>query len=163
MYHLQQAYDSATAKTEAEALVAMERFFTLPSILFTHYSISDNVEDTDAYFTYPLNVFGQSGATGDQAPLFNTLRIDFTKLGGGRPGRKYYRGALTESVVQAFGRLDPAWYAQLVTQIQTTMDANTAGGENFTYVSASAHPFVAMRQLRRGSKKKNIPSPPTTP
>lgn len=159
VYHLQAAYDSEAGATQAMGLVTMERSLYLPNVLITHYNLSDNIEDTDAYYSVPLNLLGTSAATGDPAPLHNTVRVDFSKLGGGRPGRKYYRGVLTESHIGPWGQILSGNITSWQNTIQAVMDANTAGGENFTYVSATVHPFVAMRQLRRGSKKKSTPSP----
>lgn len=154
VYHLSLAYDSAQASAQAMGLVDFERNMSLTSVLFTHFTISDNIEDTDAYFSTPLNLLGQSPATADPAPLWATLRIDFSKLGGGRPGRKYYRGCLKENLVGPFGLLDPTFVSGVQTNAQTVMDANTAGGENFTYVNAAVYPYMQIRQLRRGSKKR---------
>lgn len=153
VYHLEGAYSAAQSTTEADAIVAFERALTLTGVLFTHYNLSDNVEDTDAYITKPLNLMGLSGAAGDRSPLYTTLRIDFSKLGGGRPGRKYYRGVLTESLLGAYGAVDPTMVGVWQTEAQTLIDAVSAGGENFSYVTAAVYPFAQMRQLRRGSKK----------
>ena len=159
VYHLQAAYSDATATTQAEALVAFERSIHQTSVLFTHYNLSDNVEETDAYFSVPLNQMGQVAGAGSIAPLYMTLRIDFSKLGGGRPGRKYYRGVLDESIVAGLGAIDSAAITNFQTKAQAVIDTTTAGGENFTYVNAAVYPLAQMRQLRRGSKKKKDPSP----
>lgn len=156
-YNLQEAYDAAAATTAAQTIVAFERGLYLTNVLITHYNLSDGVEDTDAYFSVPVNQAGQVTPSGDTAPLFNTLRIDFSKLGGGRPGRKYYRGVLHEAVVNAFGALSSTAISTWQTAAQTMADNTSAGGTNFTYVTAAVYPYVQMRQLRRGSKKKITP------
>lgn len=159
-YELQGEYNSQQAIDDAATIVAFERSIYLSNIIITHYNISDGVEDTDAYISTPVNLVGLVVPSSDAAPLYNTLRIDFSKLGGGRPGRKYYRGVLREDVMGAFGALLPNSIAAWQTLAQAMADNTSAGGEGFTYVTAAVYPFAQMRQLRRGSKKKNVPSSP---
>lgn len=97
-------------------------------------------------------------------PLFAVLRVDLTVVGS-RPSRKYLRGVLAEnntdgpynlvaSAVTSFTNL----YAAPLAGVAGLVDVD---GEEIT--GAVVYPKVGMRQLRRGSKKKVIPSTATTP
>lgn len=147
----------ADAAATAAALVAIERGMYLPSVTITKYRVDDGEPNTDIFVTTPVNLVGTSGLTGQALPLFNVVRIDFA-AGQGRPSRKYYRGVLTEEWSDAFGALP----ATAKTQIQEWAD-NLAAVSSYVdvdgddIVAGSAYPSVGMRQLRRGSKKKNTP------
>jgi hypothetical protein len=142
----------------ALALVEAERAVHMSQVLFTKFRIDDNTENTDVYYTGIINTFGvRSAAAADLVALFNVVRVDF-QAATGRPSRKYLRGCLQESFV-AFQTIDPAQ----VTFIQTNYADVVAGltgyvdvdGENI--VGGVVYPLLAMRQLRRGSKKRITP------
>lgn len=152
----------ADALTSANALVAAERAITLSGVLFTKLRVDDNTEDTDIFYTAPINLFGQNTTAGAQyLSLFNVLRVDFA-AGAGRPSRKYLRGTLWEAAVN-FNTIDPL----IVTDWQTNYANVVAGLADYVDVdgdpitSGLVYPFVGMRQLRRASKKKTTPSSPT--
>ena len=147
--------DSASS---AAAIVAAERAVTWNQVLFTKMRLDDTTEDTDVYATTPLNVFGLSDfSTNQAAALFNVVRVDFA-AGSGRPSRKYLRGILNEGNVN-FNTIAPASvdgiqtaYADVLADLTDYVDVD---GDNIT--SGVVHPFVGMRQLRRGAKKKDTP------
>lgn len=153
----------ADAITAGNEIVALERVIHLSNILFTKMRVDDGVPNTDNYQTATLNVFGTAPAnTGETVmlPLFNVVRVDFT-VAGGRPSRKYLRGCMTEQ--HAGARNIEASYVEFVranyaAPLESTV--NYVDEDGNLIVGASVHPRVGMRQLRRGSKKKNTPSSP---
>lgn len=148
--------DSASAAAD---ILAAERAITLDSVLFTKMRLDDNTEDTEVYASTPINLFGLNANVGAQVlPLFNVLRVDFA-AGTGRPSRKYLRGVLSENNIN-FNTIDAVTvstfqtlYADVVASLPNFVDVD---GDNIT--AGVVHPFVGMRQLRRGSKKKTTPS-----
>lgn len=150
------------AGSPAAAIINAERAIHLDNVLFTKARIDDGVEDTDLFATIIINAFGlREFGTNQMLPLFNVLRVDFA-AGGGRPSRKYLRGCLTESFVN-FNTIETAQvtffqtnYASVVAEVTAYQDVDA---EDVT--SGVVYPFVAMRQLRRASKKKTTPSSPT--
>lgn len=152
--------DSATlqdAATTAAAIVAIEQQMLLPACVLTKYRVDDAQPLTDVFVTTPVNLTGQSGATGEALPLFNVARFDFSATAG-RPSRKYYRGVLTEAWTDAFGVLN----ATALTSLQSWADqlaavANYVDVDGEALTAGTVFPRVGMRQLRRGSKKKLTP------
>lgn len=125
---------------------------------FTKYRVSTTAVGDDIYQIISDNTVGARGATNVVLPLFCRVRVDFSTFGGGRPSRKYFQPLLSEAE-QTDGVLDAgavtfynANYAQPLVAIGEFVDVD---GQAFT--SASVMPKVAMRQLRRGSKKKKTP------
>lgn len=163
VYHLDGAVADQTAN--ADAIVAAERAITHNAVLFTKMRLDDNVPNTDNYATRVINQFGgvEGAAEATLLSLFNVLRVDFT-VTGGRPSRKYLRGVLREDMVE-FDRIIPASvsffqtnYANVVANVAAYQQADAQD-----VTGAVVHPFVAMRQVRRGSKKKSTQSSPTAP
>lgn len=136
----------------------IERTVTYASVLFTKYRVSTTTPHDDVYQIVNDNAPGLRAVTGSVLPLFNRVRVDFTVLGGGRPSRKYLLPPIGEAE-QTDGTLDAAAvayynanYAQPLLAIGEYVDVD---GQAFT--SASVFPIVAMRQLRRGSKRRSTP------
>lgn len=155
-----EAADMAAALTAANTIVGAERAIHYDNVLFTRYRVSDGVAETDVYQVTNVNLFGSQALGSDHMlPLFNVLRIDFNTAGGGRPSRKYLRGCLTEPNVN-FNAIASA----LVTAVNSGYVSTLVGLASFVDIdgqqitSGAAYPFVGMRQLRRGSKRKT-PTP----
>lgn len=153
----------AAALEAVRDIVTAERTVHLPAVQFTKFRVDDGVEDTEIWETETLNVAGLSTTTGEMMPLFVVARVDFSVAGGGRPSRKYLRGVLTEETVNAFmlntgirGVLQN--YADGVIAAGGVCDVD---GQGFSNGSPFAQP--GMRQLRRGSKRKPVPSSGGTP
>lgn len=149
---------SVSATTTALAIVAAERAILGSGILVTKYRIDDNTENTDEYVTGVVNQFGQRDFSASQLiPLFNVVRVDF-EAGSGRPSRKYIRGALVESYIN-FNTIESAQVSYIQTNYADVLAA-LAGYVDIdgqALVAGVVHPFVGMRQLRRGSKKPVTP------
>lgn len=92
---------SMEAAIAAGALIyAMEEELHLPVVTLEYMRVSTTVESDGVFTTVPLNTVGTSGQPGQAVPLFVTARLDMPVVGGGRPSRKFYRGVLTEAVVE---------------------------------------------------------------
>lgn len=141
-----------------DALVAAHLPMLLNSCLLTKARVDDNVENTDNFDTVSFNSTGTRTVGSDHMyPLFNTVRIDFDVSGGGRPSRKYLRGALLEGdvnfVTLASSIITPAnTFADAIVAIGTICDP-----QGNAFVDGVVWPAPQMRQLRRGSKKKPTP------
>lgn len=150
----------AEANGAAAGIYEAERAVHLSLVLFTKYRVSDFNPSTDHYFITQVNANGQGGSANETqvAPLFNVVRVDFTTALGGRPSRKYLRLPIVNGNLIG-NRLAPALIAQVTTDylsgILATPEYVDVDGQSFT--QANVYPFVGMRQLRRGSKRKLQP------
>lgn len=138
-------------------IVAYERAIHLATVDFTKYRTSDFVKGNDLYIVGTLGLKGQALTTTDYLPLFCCCRVDFS-VGYGRPSRKYLRLPLEEAnqndggLVAAFRDSVNTKYIQPLVALAAFVDVD---GQKL--VSGSVFPQVAMRQLRRGSKRKLQP------
>lgn len=156
VYYL--AGDIGASGSDAADIIAAEQAIHMNTVLFTKARLDDNTEDTDVFATITINEFGARDPSGVQMlPLFNVLRVDFS-AGGGRPSRKYLRGCLVETFVN-FNTIESAQvtffdtnYADVVSAVASYVDVD---GDPIS--AGTVYPFVGMRQLRRGSKKKTTP------
>lgn len=160
VYHCDVA-GGTEALAVANQLVTLERHFHLSNVVFTKARVDDNTANTDVYDTFSINLAGQYTPSGDLFPLFNVVRVDFNTAGSGSPSRKYYRGVLSEGVAGFSGIA-----AQTITDVKANTDdmcaiSGLCDVDGQDWIDSEVWPFVAMRQLRRGSKKKNTPSSPT--
>lgn len=96
VYHVL-AGSMAGVQGDLGAFIAAERAIHNAAVTITYARISDLVPGTDTYVTMPINQAGLTLTQGGLLPLENTVRVDMTAAGGGRPSRKYYRLPLTES------------------------------------------------------------------
>ena len=163
------AADLIAAQSIGSQIVGIERAIHLSPVLFTRYRVSDGVKDTDVYIVANLNLFGTGNLdNAAMLPLFNVLRVDFNTQGGGRPSRKYLRGVLQENNI-AYNDINAPALTNYNTNYATPLAAlaGFVDVDGQEIVQGSAYPFVAMRQLRRGSKRKtpttNTPPPGGTP
>lgn len=152
------AEDLVEAEGYGSQIVSFEQIIHADGILFTKMRVSDTFENTDQYVSIALNTFGAYNVNEALLlPLFNVARVDFSPTAG-RPSRKYLRGVLTEDDIN---------YNQIVTNrlnsIQTDYVAPLMSLVPFVdpqqsvFFRASVSPFVGMRQLRRGSRRRTQP------
>lgn len=151
-----QATTLAAAHAIGLQICTIERSIHNDAILFNRVRTSDNTPNTDVYQIGVINAFGTVALAGNQLlPLFNVVRCDFNTEGGGRPSRKFLRGYLFEAAID-FNTIGSAY----ISSVQTNYVNALVGLAGFVdvdgqeIVSGSVHPFVGMRQLRRGSKRK---------
>jgi len=124
---------------------------------FTRYRVADLDPTTDLFVIVPIGQAGDRTPPGEYLPLFNVVRVDFP-AGNGRPSRKYLRLPITEPE-QVGGVLQTSLTSIILTEYAVPL------GDFAQYVDVDGqglgagvvHPNVAMRQLRRGSKRKLTP------
>jgi hypothetical protein len=156
VYHVVAA-DVGAAILAGEDYAAAERAILTPLAIITKVRVDDKTPDTDVGATSVLNLAGlRDFGGGTIMPLFVVARVDFTVLGGGRPSRKYLRGMLGELDV-TFTALSPTALSELAVYAQAICTASANDVDNQIFVSGAVWPQPAMRQLRRGSKKKLVP------
>lgn len=153
-YHLS-SDDMAAAAAESETLFQAEKAIHLGAVLITKVRISDMVPDNETFIVITKNETGLSGgSSGTGLPLFCAVRVDF-QAAAGRNGRKYLRGVLTEADQNDFGVINQTMLDFINTNYgdPVIVDANTCKPDGTMLVDWSTHNRVAMRQLRRGSKR----------
>lgn len=151
------------AATIEDAAVSMngirdaERQLYTSFITVTKGHVDDMQPNTDVYLTPTWNMAGTRPApTGQMFPLFVVARVDLTVAGYGRPSRKYLRGVLWEG--DADINLLEANMLTMLGQYGTNIAAAGAcDPQGQDIISGAGFPAPAMRQLRRGSKKKVTP------
>lgn len=153
VYHIE-ASDLADAQTFANQIVAAERAIHLSFVTFTAVRVSDATPGGTAFQTTPINLPGLIGGAGETLPLFNTIRVDFA-VNGRRPGRKFLRLPIQEAQQQAGVNnqtiMDNVTNLYINPLIAMARLVNPFGQAMH---AGSVHPRVAMRQLKRGSKRK---------
>ncbi len=123
---------------------------------------SSRVVGDDEYIITALIGNGTYSTSGDAMPLFNVVRVDFN-ADSGRPSRKYLRGVLGEGDINfnALGATVIARaqaYANALVALDGYVDVD---GQQL--ISAVVSSTVGMRQLRRGSKRRVLPTIPPPP
>lgn len=138
------------------AIVDAEAPLYHPDVRITKARASDFNPLTDNYSVVQYARAGGRSA-GSLAPLFNVVRIDFN-TGSGRPSRKYLRGVLFTGNLAPNFQVDPnlspalSAYGTAILGLVGFCDPQMQA-----FTNAQVHPYVAMRQLRRGTKRKLKP------
>jgi hypothetical protein len=123
---------------------------------FRRLRTSTRVPGDDTYIITNLIGNGTFSTNGDALPLFNTVRVDLNAESG-RPSRKYLRGVVSEGD-QNFGQLGGVViaraqaYGAALAALDGYVDVD---GQQL--ISATVSTQVAMRQLRRGSRRSATP------
>lgn len=150
--------DLTQAVLIGNTITGFELAVHLDVVTFTKYRVSDIDPATDAFVIVPIGQQGQRAIGANQyLPLWNVFRVDFP-AGVGRPSRKYVRGPVLESD-SVNGVLEPATVAFMNANYGTPLgdlpefvDVDGTGlGTGITQAN------VAMRQLRRGSRRRTTP------
>jgi len=152
------AADLLAAMDIGNLLVAAERPITSPAVTITKVRVDDGLPNTTEGGTVMHNVQGTRDMGGGQlVPLFVVGRVDFSVIGGGRPSRKFMRGSMGE-VDGDFMTLSNSYKSELQNYGNAVVTAGVCDVDGQLFSFAAVHPTPAMRQLRRGSKKKLAPS-----
>jgi hypothetical protein len=139
-------------------IVDAEKALYHAGVMITKSHVDDNIEGTEVYQTVIHNTLGIRATGGATAlPLFVVARVDFSVVGGGRPSRKYLRGMLLENDI-SFTTMEAGALAALQTYANNIVAAGVCDPQGQDVISGAPWQAPAMRQLRRGSKKKVIPS-----
>jgi hypothetical protein len=161
VYHVEApSLDAAVAA--GEDLTLMERSFTSNIVQFTRTRVRTATKGDDVYQTITINEAGQLDTGPSQwLPLFNRIRADFTVVGS-RPSRKFYATPLMEEW-QVNGIVDAAVRNDIQLKLNARITALSQAGTPWVDVdgqpisNATVLAAVAMRQLRRGSRKRKQP------
>lgn len=147
--------DLATAVTTATDIVTLEESIHMNFVTFDKALVTDL--STDFFTTVPINAFGGRTPDSDRLPLWNVVRVDFA-VNGRRPGRKYLRIPVLESH-QTDGVLTPGEIQWIIDHYCTPLHnaGQICNEHGDAFVDIVVNPNVAMRQLRRGSKRKVTP------
>lgn len=146
--------DMDAAEALARQIVAIERSVHFGNISFTKAAIRTMAVGDGIYRTVPINEQGTKAGAQGVMPLFVVARVDLG-VGSGRPSRKYLRGVLDEAEVDTFtiGAASRNAFQQNYTAPLQAL-AGLCDPQGQQILSVTLNPNVAMRQLRRGSKKK---------
>lgn len=156
IYHLV-ATDVGDALTYTDSIVAAERPLYTGAVTITKGRVDDALPNTDVSAVKVFNVAGTRTPPLEHAvPLFVVARVDFTVLGGGRPSRKYLRSVFYEADI-SFTIIEAPVKALLQTYANAVCSTGMCDVDNQAFVVGVPFPAPAMRQLRRGSKKKKDP------
>ena len=159
VYHILGSPDDlASGVNTAMLLVQAERAFHTTSVLFTKLRVDDGVPGTFIHTSMAVNQYGQRSVNGELMPLFVVLRVDLNAGSAPRPARKYYRGVLTEDDVSGMRIVNVSLLTSVVTALDDVLVQYGLHPGDFEISSSNTSPTVGMRQLRRGSKKKNTQS-----
>ncbi len=155
--------DSA-AGTLGTAIANWERTLHQPQVLIEYARISTVAHDGRHFDHVAINANGTApNDRGEMLFLTSCLRVDFNS-DWTTPGRKYYRGVLTEGVVN-FDAVanNGAGFAALIGNLMALFTVNSGSlliGKQFhTVMTAQVYGKVASRSLHRHRRKKLTTTP----
>jgi hypothetical protein len=152
------ALNLADAASLGDDIVELEKNIHRTNVQFTKVRTSDFDPGTDVYRVRAINEFGELAAvSGDMLPLWNVCRVDFS-TGSGRPSRKYLRLPCYEGDI-VDGVFNSGFLATIGTSYAVPLLALTGfvDVDNQVFTEATVNPRMAMRQLRRGSRRRAAP------
>lgn len=116
--------------------------------------------ERDAFFEFIYDEAGSIAVgAGHLLPLFNTVFVALNTLAGGRPGKKFFRGALLQESLDAAGNIRGAALAPITTAVNGLIASVAALSGHIVLTNdkqvstATAETPVQMRQLHR--KRRN--------
>lgn len=156
VYHVDAA-SIAAAQAIADAIVLIEKAIFANVHLFVKYRVQETNPVAHSGYLTPLSGVGSRTISGDYLPLFNCVRVDLFPATG-RPSRKYLRLFVQESE-QANGQLTSGFVTSVNTAYTNPLLATTGlcDPQGQPFIRAVTNPLVAMRQLRRGSRRQLRP------
>lgn len=107
-----------------------------------------------------LGIVGSNGDTGSLLPLYNSVKVLFPILSGGRPDYKFIKGLLTEGM-QTNGLVEAVVLTALETAFVTLISDMSTAGANLVsdslegWSTVTAQQAVQMRQMHR--KRRRTP------
>ena len=156
------AEDLQAARNAAISITAAEVLLHNQATVLTYARVSTLIPGDGSYVTVPTNAGGQRPNPTDNLPLWNTLRVDITVAGGGRPSRKYYRPPLGESDVNNY-QIEPTIASLFTTTLNDLIgDLETNGTplvdpDGQEWLNATTITRVQMRQLHRRRRRRPAP------
>lgn len=155
------ATDMFAAQGAADIIKDFEQDMYDNAFLITYARVSTVAEDGNVYTTIPYNVNGNSAPSGTGLPLFNTLRVDITTTGFGRPTHMHYRnlseGVIVGSAIDGtFLSAHTALVNGLIADLNTN-DTPWVQEDGDHLVNATSFPKVVQRSLHRKRRKPVTP------
>lgn len=140
-----------------------ERALHANNVTLSRVRISDSVPGTDVFVIVPFNLVGTAydAAAFDTLPLFNTVRVDISVAGLGRPSRKFFRSPVGEQWI-VDGNLDLTVVSLFNNQMNGLIADMAAGDcplvdpDNQLWQTAVTKVAVQMRQLHR-KRRRAVP------
>lgn len=157
--YIVEAADIDEARILGNKIVIAERAFHSGRVTFDKMRVSTLTRGDNVYITEPGSVTGQLPTDQPPLPLFCTVNVVFG-TGANRPARKYYRVVARTNDINAEGE----WSNNLVATVQGALEnlinveqvpLFDRGGDRVVTVVVQRP--VGMRQLRRGSKRRQRP------
>lgn len=135
-------------------IVEGERAFHSVGVNFTRYRAASTAVGDGIFAITPIGETGERATGGALLPLFNTLRADLPAVSG-RPSRKYWRGVLTEGDINgALVETDfSAFMDYFLGALAPEATNQIVDPQGQTLTDIVLHPYVQMRQLRRGRRR----------
>jgi hypothetical protein len=157
--YLLDAADLLDAQGMAESIVTAETQLHYTVVQYDRLLVSSTTPLDSVFEVTPLATTGQRDSSGVQfLPLFNTVRVDFHAIGGGRPSRKYYRAPIGE-FEQTDGLLETATLASWQSLIDSFLASLAGAGvawvdpQSQVIDAGSVQRPVQMRQLHRKRRR----------
>lgn len=120
--------------------------------------LTSNPALSGSFIEAALDIIGTSTGSGDLLPLFNSARVLFPILSGGRPDYKFMKGFITESL-QTNGIITPGALGVLASTFSSLITEMSVAGsilvsdtlEGWSVVTPQA--AVQMRQMHRRRRR----------
>ena len=150
-----EAPDFAGTTAVSQAVLDIERSIHVTGINFLKVRVSDTSLNLGQFVTTSINLPGLRSGIVQPLPLFNTLRVDFSP-GFTRPSRKYYRGVLGEEDI-SFDTINSASVSALGVLVTAFNSIPLVTETGVGLGTPTVFQKVQMRQLRRGSRRRQTP------
>lgn len=158
VYHVRCA-TSLIAIGIADEIIAAERTFHNVSTVFARARAFSITPGDDDFQTSVINENGLRTDPSQNYPLWDTLRVDITVVGGGRPSRKFYRLPLGEADVVNL-EVDGTLRSSVDTALEglrVSLDTATTplvDLDDQPWQDVAAFHAVQMRQLHRKRRRR---------
>jgi len=121
-------------------------------------TLTSDPETPGSFIEAALGITGSNGDTGQLLPLFNSVKVLFPILSGGRPDYKFVKGLLTEGM-QDNGLVSAGVLSALETAFGTLITDMSTSGANLVsdtlegWSVVTAQQAVQMRQMHRKRRR----------
>lgn len=152
------AADIDTVAGVVGAFVDFHKAILSPGCNLDEVLISTTTMHDGVFIVENINEAGTLSPVGQLWPRFNTIRMDLNTAAHGRPGRKYFRGALGDEntvgdTVDGSLQTAVADAADTLLAALTAASIDLAEGPGTVVTSFTVHPLVQMRQEHRKRRR----------
>lgn len=156
-YHVE-AGDYSAALTIGVEIADIERTIHTTRVAYNSIRVKQPLTPFGVSIIQPLSGYGTYAATGgDVLPYWNVVRCDFG-VSLGLPSRKYLRTLMDEAMIYGYSLSNG--YRDLIAANYVTPLLQLNGlrsNHDQVFLEGVVKPDVAMRQMRRGSKRRARP------